>query len=80
MSATLYILRQQADLISSSLFRADDVDVNIVSVERATSIDPCSWNDELIVGDRMTAGGVREALTFGDLVEEIFSSERVIVL
>jgi hypothetical protein len=54
--------------------------VNIVSVERATSIDPSSWNDELIVGDRMTAGGVREALTFGDLVEEIFSSERVIVL
>ncbi|HSF67426.1 MAG TPA: hypothetical protein VLA67_08345 [Nitrospiraceae bacterium] len=80
MGATLYILRQQADLISSSLFRPDEVGADIVSIERATSKAPSLWREELVVGERIVAGGVREVLTYDDLVEEIFSSERVIVL
>lgn len=80
MSATLYILRQQADQISSSLFRADDADMDIVSIERAMSIAPSPWKEGSIAGERLVAGGIREVLTYDDLVEEIFASEHVIVL
>jgi hypothetical protein len=40
MSATLYLLRQQPDLISPSLFRASDKDIDIVFVGHAASIAP----------------------------------------
>ncbi len=80
MSATLYILRQQADQISSSLFRGDDADMDIVSIERATSIAPFPRNEGSIAGERFVPDGVGEVLSYEDLVEEIFSSERVIVL
>jgi hypothetical protein len=80
MAATLYILRQEAHLISASLFRADDPDMDIISIERATTIAPSPLKDGSLIGERMIAGGIREGLTYDDLVEEIFSSERVIVL
>ena len=40
MSATLYLLRQQPNSISPSLFRASDADIDIVFVGYAALIAP----------------------------------------
>ena len=80
MSATLYLLRQQPDLISPSLFRASDADVDIVFVGHAASIAPSFVKGVVVIAERMTANGSHPTSTYDDLVEKIFSSEHVIVL
>jgi len=80
MSVTLYLLRQQPDHISSALFRASDADIDIVFVERATSIVSSFGEGAVVTGERIATGSSRKALTYDDLVEKIFSSEHVIVL
>ena len=40
MGATLYILRQQHDRISPSLFHMTDTDIDIVLMEQVTSLTP----------------------------------------
>lgn len=59
MSMTLYLLRQQPDQISHSLFHATDSDIEVVSIEPIVSMIPSSYDD---------------------LIDKIFSSEKVIVL
>jgi hypothetical protein len=80
MSATLYLLRQQPEHISSALFRASDADIEIVLIERATSLASSFVEGAMVTGERIAVGSAREALTYDDLVEKIFSSEHVIVL
>ena len=80
MNATLYILRQQPDLISPSLFRASDTDMDIVFVEHAASIPPSSVKGVVVTSEGMVVSGSRPTLTYDDLVEKIFSSEHIIVI
>jgi hypothetical protein len=80
MSATLYLLRQQPDLISPSLFRASDADIDIVFVGHATPIAHSFVKGVVVTAEGIVAGGSYLTLTYDNLVEKIFSSEHVIVL
>ncbi|HEY6261361.1 MAG TPA: hypothetical protein VIW47_07205 [Nitrospiraceae bacterium] len=80
MSATLYLLRQQPDHISPSLFRGSDTDVDIVFIECAASIASSSMKEAVVNAAEMTLHDSRQTLGYEDLVEKIFSSERVIVI
>jgi len=80
MGTTLYILRQHPDRISSSLFRASDTDMDIVFVEQASSIVPSSVKGVVVATEGMAVGLSHRTMTYDDLIEKIFSSERVIVV
>jgi len=80
MSATLYLLRQQPDRISPSLFQSGDTDMDIVFIERAAAMIPPSIKGAVVGGERIERVGSHETLTYDDLVEKIFSSDRIIVL
>jgi len=80
MSATLYLLRQQPDRISPSLFRANDADIDIILLEQAASSAPALIEGAVVVGEGMVVDDSRRTVTYADLVERVFSSEHVIVL
>ena len=77
---TLYLLRQQPDRIPPSLFRANDVDMEDVFLEQASSIVPSPVKGSVVIAERMAVGGPFPTLTYEDLVKKIFSSEHIIVL
>ena len=80
MGATLYILRQQHDHISPSLFHMSDAHIDVVFMEQGTSLTHLG-TEEVRVGEGGTvARNSRQALTYDDLVEKIFSSEHVVVI
>jgi hypothetical protein len=79
MGTTLYLLRQQPDRISSSLFQASDADMDIVFIEQAASA-PSSVKGTVVAPEGMAVGHSHPSMTYGDLVEKIFSSERIVVL
>ena len=74
MSATLYLLRQQPDRISPSLFRESDADMDIVFVEHATLKGATVSSEGVMVSDSP------QTLRYDDLVDKIFSSEHIIVI
>lgn len=80
MSATLYLLRQQPDYISPALFHVRDLNIDIVFIEQAASIASSSIEGAVVVDEKIVIDNFRQALTYDDLVERIFSSEHVIVL
>jgi hypothetical protein len=80
MSATLYLLRQRPDHLSSTLFQASDINIDIVFIEQATSITASFVEGDVDTGERTMIDSFGQALTYDDLVEKIFSSEHVIVL
>ena len=80
MSATLYLLRQQPDRISPSLFRESDADMDIVFVEHATLTTLSSVKGVTASHEEMMVRDSRQTLRYDDLVEKIFSSEHIIVL
>ena len=80
MSSTLYLLRQQENNISPSLFRANDADIDVIFLEEATSMAPSSLKNVAVAGNRIEAKNSGSVLTYDDLVEKIFSSVHVIVL
>lgn len=80
MSATLYLLRQQPDYISPALFHVRDLNIDIVFIEQAASIASSSIEGAVVVDEKIVIDNSRQALTYDDLVERIFSSEHVIVL
>lgn len=80
MSATLYLLRQQPDYLSLSLFRASDTDMDIVFVEHTASITTSSVKGVVVTAEGMVVSGSRQTLTYDDLVEKIFSREHIIVI
>lgn len=77
---TLYLLRQQPDHISPALFHVHDLNIDIVFIERAASIASSSIEGAVVVDEKIVIDNSRQALTYDDLVERIFSSEHVIVL
>ena len=80
MSATLYLLRQELDQISPSLFRESDADMDIVFVEHATLTTLSSVKGATVSRDGMMMSDSRQTLRYEDLVEKIFSSKHIIVL
>ena len=80
MGATLYILRQQHDRISPSLFQITDTDIDIVLMEQVTSLPPSGEEGANTSQDGARACGSPSIVTFDDLIEKIFSSEHVVVL
>ena len=77
---TLYLLRQQPDHIPPTLFHVRDVSIDIVCIERAASIASSFIEGAVVVDDKIVIDRSKQALTYDDLVERIFSSEHVIVL
>jgi hypothetical protein len=80
MGMTLYLLRQQPDRISSSLFRARDAEMDIVFIEQAVSRIPSSVKGVVVAAEGMAIDRSYPTMTYDDLVEKIFSSEHIIVL
>jgi hypothetical protein len=80
MSATLYLLRQQPDSISPSLFRVSDTDMDIVFIEQTVSITPSSVKGVVVTAEGMLVGDSRQTMTYDDLIEKIFSAEHIIVI
>ena len=80
MSATLYLLRQQPDYISPALFHVRDLNIDIVFIEQAASIASSSIEGAVVVDEKIVIDNSRQALTYDDLVERVFSSEHVIIL
>jgi hypothetical protein len=80
MSATLYLLRQELDQISPSLFRESDADMDIVFVEHTTLTTLSSVKGATVSNEGMMVSDSRQTLRYEDLVEKIFSSEHIIVL
>jgi len=80
MSATLYLFRQQPNSISPSLFRASDIDMDIVFIEHTTLITPSSVKEVVVTAEGMLVSGTHQTMTYDDLVEKIFSSEHIIVM
>ena len=80
MGMTLYLLRQQPDGISSSLFHPGDADMDILFVEQAISTTPSSVKGVAVTVERDVVGSSCPTITYDDLIERIFSSEHVIVI
>lgn len=80
MGATLYILRQQHDQISPSLFHMSDAHIDVVFMEQGASLTHLGVEEVMVDEGGTVARSSRQALTYDDLVEKIFSSEHVVVL
>jgi len=80
MSATLYLLRQQPEYISPSLFLGSDTENDIVLVEHLISVPPSSMTEVVMKSERTVLSNSLQTMTYDDLVEKIFSSAHVIVI
>ncbi len=80
MGVTLYILRQQHGPTSPALFDMSDAHIDVVFMEQGTSRTHPGIEGVIAGGGGITGRGSRQALTYDDLVEKIFSSEHVVVL
>jgi len=80
MGATLYLIRQPLDLISSSLFHARDEETEIVFVEEAALTPPFSVKRAVLAVEGLVAGHLHPTLTYDELIEKIFLSEHIVVL
>lgn len=80
MGTTLYLLRQHPDLISSSLFRASDVDMDIVFIEQASSVVPSSVKGVVVATEGIAVSLSHPTITYDNLIDKIFTSEHVIVV
>jgi hypothetical protein len=80
MGTTLYLIRQDLDRVSSSLFQVSDVDIDIVFVEQASSQIPSSVKGFVVGTEGTVVGRSHPTMTYDDLIEKIFSSEHVIVI
>ena len=79
MSVTLYLLRQP-DSISPSLFRASDTDMDIVFIEHIVSTTPYSVKGVVVTAEGVLVRDSPQMMTYDDLVEKIFLSERIVVI
>ena len=80
MGTTLYLIRQDLDRVSSSLFQVSDADIDIVFVEQASSQIPSSVKGFVVGAEGIVIGRSHPTMTYDDLIEKIFSSEHVIVI
>ena len=79
MSATLYLLRQPVS-ISPSLFRASDTDMDIVFIEHIASTTLSSVKGVVVTAEGVLVSDSPQMMTYDDLVEKIFLSERIVVI
>lgn len=77
---TLYLLRQQPDGISSSLFHPGDADMDVVFVEQSISTGSSSVKGVAVTVEKDVVGSSCPTITYDNLIERIFSSEHVIVV
>jgi hypothetical protein len=80
MSTTLYLLRQQLEYISPSLFLVSDTEKDFVFVEHLVSATPSSMKEGVMKPQRAEGSNSPEIVTYDDLVEKIFASAHVIVI
>lgn len=80
MGTTLYLLRQPPDRISSSLFHAQDEEMEIVFIEEAASRASFSVKGVVVAVEGTVADYLHPILTYDDLIEKIFLSEHIVVL
>jgi hypothetical protein len=80
MGTTLYLIRQDPNRISSSLFQGSDADIDIVFVEQALLINPSSVKGCVVGAEETVVGRSHPTMTYDDLIGKIFSSEHVIVI
>ena len=80
MGTTLYLIRQDLDHVSSSLFQVSDVDIDIVFVEQTSSQIPSSVKGFVVGAEGIVVGRSHPTMTYDDLIKKIFSSEHVIVI
>jgi hypothetical protein len=80
MGVTLYLIRQRLDRISPSLFQMSDTDIDVVYLEQSTCVPSSDTEGVSVCGEGIEANNSRSILTYDNLVEKIFSSERIVVL
>lgn len=80
MGTTLYLLRQQPERLSASLFQASDADIDIVFVEQAIETPSASVKGAIVATHKIVEGSSYPTMSYDDLVEKIFSSKHIIVL
>jgi hypothetical protein len=80
MGETLYILRQQHNHISHSLFDMSDAHIDVVFMEQGTSLTHLRVEEVMVGVGSIVARSSRQALPYDDLVEKIFLSDYVVVL
>ena len=80
MGTTLYLLRHSPDRVSSSIFKTNDVDMDVVLVGQAASMVPASVKNYVVVDEGMAGESSYPTVTYDDLIEKIFSHEHVIVV
>ena len=80
MSATLYLLRQQAEQVSPSLFVATDPEKEVVFLEHLGSGTSFPLEGVFRKSEKALVRDSSQQLTYDDLVEKIFSSTHVIVI
>ncbi len=76
----LYLLRQNPEQISPSLFQASEANIDIIFIEETSSMIPSSIKGAVVAPEGMTVSGSRQTLTYDDLVCKIFSSDHIVVL
>ena len=80
MSKTLYLLRQLPNHIGPSIFQANDVNMDIVFIERAAVATPSSMKGAVVADRGMMVDDSLQMLTYDDIIGKIFSSEHIIVI
>ena len=54
--------------------------MDIVFIEHTASITPSSVKGVVVIAEGILVSDSRETMTYGDLIEKIFSSEHIIVM
>lgn len=80
MTSTLYILRQQPDMISSALFQQGEADTEVVFIEQALTMPTSVINGSIVSGEKVVGGSSIPTITYDDLVMKIFSFDHIVVL
>ncbi|MDF0642665.1 MAG: hypothetical protein P0111_01435 [Nitrospira sp.] len=79
MNSFLYLLRRPPDQIPDTLFRPSDAPADVVLLEAATS-SVMSVPHGTVFSLKQDRAGDEGTLTYDELVEKIFDSERVMVI
>jgi hypothetical protein len=80
MTSTLYILRQQPNVISLALFQQDEADMEAVFIEQALPIPSFGIKGSIVSDEKVAGGGSVPTMTYDDLVKKIFSFDHTVVL
>lgn len=79
MNKTLFLLRKSSEQISAAVFLPAETDGDVVLLEEAVSA-PLSLKNGKVFTVAMDTKSAVERMTYEDLVERIFQSDRVLVV